>query len=72
MSGEPGNNEPVARCVPTGGERRRLLRSIRRNLIAAPNGPGSELYMEEVRKKYLLAAPRKQAGKKSTKPRFDC
>jgi hypothetical protein len=66
------SKERVARRISTGEDRQRLLLSLKRDLIAAANRPTSELSLEEVRKKGLLAVLRKLAGKKSIKPRFDC
>jgi hypothetical protein len=72
MGRELDNHERIARRIQTGEDRQRLLHALKRDLIAAANGPTSELSLEEVRKKGLLAVLRKLAGKKSVKPRFDC
>jgi hypothetical protein len=71
VSRELENKERVARRIPTGDDRQRLLHALKRELIAAANGPASGLSLEEVRKKGLLGALRKLAGKKSIKS-FDC
>jgi hypothetical protein len=72
MSRELDNKERVARRTLSGEDRQRLLHSLKRDLIAAANGPRSELSLGEVSMKDLLAVLRKQAGKKSIKPSFDC
>jgi hypothetical protein len=71
VSREADNKERVARRIPTGEDRERLLRALKRDLIAAANEPTSELSLEEVRKKGLLAVLRTLAEKKSIKPGFD-
>jgi len=71
MSKELGNEQGTAQCIPTGEERQRLLRALKRDLVAASNGPSGELSLEEVRQKGLLAVLRKLARKKSITS-FDC
>jgi peptidase E len=67
MSEERVDKEGVTGSAPTGEDRQRRLRTLKRKLIAAAGGPTRELSLEEVRKKGLLAVLRKQAGKKSIK-----
>jgi hypothetical protein len=71
MRKELDDEKGVAYRVLTGEERQRLLRALKRGLIAAANGPSSELSLQEVRERGLLAVLRKLAGKKSIKS-FDC
>jgi hypothetical protein len=72
MRKELDDEKGVAYRILTGEERQRLLRALKRDLIAAANGPSSELSLQEVREKGLLAVLRKLAGKKSIKLSFDC
>jgi hypothetical protein len=73
VSGEISSNKRrVARRVPTGEDRSRLLRDLKRELVAAADAPTHRLCLEEVQKKGLLAVLRKLAVKKSIKPSFDC
>jgi hypothetical protein len=71
MSRELDKKERGALRVPTSEDRQRRLNALKRELIAAANGPASDLSMEDVRKKGLLAVLRKLAGRTSIKPSFD-
>jgi uncharacterized sporulation protein YeaH/YhbH (DUF444 family) len=68
MTEQRSDKESIARRTLMSQDRERQLNALKRDLIAAANGPSSELSMEEVRKKGLLAVLRKQARKKPVKP----
>jgi hypothetical protein len=72
VSSELNGKQGSARRTPTGEDRERQLRALKRKLIEAAIAPSSNFSLEDVHKNDLFAVLRRLAGKNSNKPSFDC